>query len=244
MHSLPAASSSRHLIVPMCFRCLRRLLRIRPYISPRRRRVHGTTSPARDRWCPVPGRAFRRPSRIRRPKGIRARWDGRTGFWLRIPDRGGSGFVARDFGESDHAFLRIGHFVTVFISCFDHGGPIFHGFKILGHDQVRFGSGLNLFDGEFGVDFRQHDAFRGNLHDAHFGYDHVHGAFGRQRQRTFLEDLGAPLAVCSMARITLSAPVSRSIAPPMPGAFLPGMIQLARSPFSSTCKAPSTEAFT
>jgi hypothetical protein len=34
-------------------------------------------------------------------------------------------FVARDFGESDHAFLRIGHFVTVFISCFDHGGPIF-----------------------------------------------------------------------------------------------------------------------
>lgn len=75
-------------------------------------------------------------------------------------------------------------------------GLFFHGFKILGHDQVRFGSGLNLFDGEFGVDFRQHDAFRGNLHDAHFGYDHVHGAFGRQRQRTFLEDFG-----CAFGRV-------------------------------------------
>ena len=40
------------------------------------------------------------------------------------------------------------------------------------------------------------DSFRGNLHDAHFGYDHVHGAFGRQRQRTFLEDFG-----CAFGRV-------------------------------------------
>ena len=40
--------------------------------------------------------------------------------------------------------------------------------------------------------------------------------------------------------ITFLVPTSRSIAPPIPGARLPGIIQLARSPSSSTSKAPST----
>ena len=48
-----------------------------------------------------------------------------NGFWAANSGSRWIGFVARDFGESDHAFLRIGHFVTVFISCLDHGGPIF-----------------------------------------------------------------------------------------------------------------------
>ena len=51
---------------------------------------------------------------------------------------------------------------------------------------------------------------------------------------------GLPLAVCCMAMTTRFAPVTRSIAPPMPGTILPGIIQLARCPPSSTCSAPST----
>ncbi len=47
-----------------------------------------------------------------------------------------------------------------------------------------------------------------------------------------------------MVTITFLAPAHRSMAPPMPGTILPGMIQLARLPFSSTWSAPSTVAFT
>ena len=46
--------------------------------------------------------------------------------------------------------------------------------------------------------------------------------------------LGLPLAVCCMATITRLAPVTRSIAPPMPGTILPGIIQLASRPCAST----------
>src|ERR1700743_75312 len=53
--------------------------------------------------------------------------------------------------------------------------------------------------------------------------------------------LGLPsLAACSIITITLRAPCTRSIAPPMPLTILPGIIQLARSPSSETCMAPST----
>ena len=51
--------------------------------------------------------------------------------------------------------------------------------------------------------------------------------------------LGAPpLAACSMATMTRFAPVTRSIAPPMPFNTLPGMVQLAMSPCSLTSIAP------
>src|SRR5262249_28127165 len=43
-----------------------------------------------------------------------------------------------------------------------------------------------------------------------------------------------------MATITRFAPVTRSIAPPMPGTSFPGIIQLARRPLPSTWSAPST----
>jgi hypothetical protein len=43
-----------------------------------------------------------------------------------------------------------------------------------------------------------------------------------------------------MAMMTFFAPATRSIAPPMPLTILPGIIQLARLPFSSTSSAPST----
>ena len=56
--------------------------------------------------------------------------------------------------------------------------------------------------------------------------------------------LGAPFWVCSIVRITRFAPTTRSIAPPIPGAIFPGIIQLARLPFSSTCNAPRKETLT
>ncbi len=46
------------------------------------------------------------------------------------------------------------------------------------------------------------------------------------------------LATCSISTITRLTPATRSIAPPMPLTILPGIIQLARSPFSLTCIAP------
>ncbi|MCY1234402.1 hypothetical protein D9M72_469840 [compost metagenome] len=46
------------------------------------------------------------------------------------------------------------------------------------------------------------------------------------------------LAVCSISTTTRPTPATRSIAPPMPLTILPGIIQLARSPFSLTCIAP------
>ncbi len=53
--------------------------------------------------------------------------------------------------------------------------------------------------------------------------------------------LGAPSrVVCSIRTMTRRAPCTRSIAPPMPLTILPGIIQLARSPCSLTCIAPST----
>jgi hypothetical protein len=47
------------------------------------------------------------------------------------------------------------------------------------------------------------------------------------------------VATCSISTITRPTPATRSIAPPMPLTILPGIIQLARSPFSLTCIAPS-----
>src|SRR4029450_2082089 len=49
-----------------------------------------------------------------------------------------------------------------------------------------------------------------------------------------------PFAACCMATITRLAPLTRSIAPPMPGTILPGIIQLARCPCASTCRPPRT----
>src|SRR5260370_1329023 len=49
-----------------------------------------------------------------------------------------------------------------------------------------------------------------------------------------------PFAACCMATITRLAPLTRSIAPPIPGTILPGIIQLARCPCASTCRPPRT----
>src|SRR5690606_825287 len=46
------------------------------------------------------------------------------------------------------------------------------------------------------------------------------------------------LATCSISTTTRPTPATRSMAPPMPLTILPGIIQLARSPFSETCMAP------
>src|ERR1700687_4902416 len=57
----------------------------------------------------------------------------------------------------------------------------------------------------------------------------------------FLRILGLLSRVaCSMAIKTRLAPATRSMAPPMPFSILPGIAQLARVPFSSTCRAPRT----
>ena len=59
---------------------------------------------------------------------------------------------------------------------------------------------------------------------------------GRSHLRS---SLGEPsLAACSISTTTRCTPATRSIAPPMPFTSLPGIIQLARSPFSATCIAP------
>ena len=44
-----------------------------------------------------------------------------------------------------------------------------------------------------------------------------------------------------MVTMTRFTPATRSIAPPMPFTILPGIIQLARSPFSATSMAPRIE---
>ena len=57
--------------------------------------------------------------------------------------------------------------------------------------------------------------------------------------------LEAPsLEQCSLTMLTTLAPVMRSIAPPMPASILPGTIQLAMLPFSSTCSVPRKVAST
>jgi hypothetical protein len=50
----------------------------------------------------------------------------------------------------------------------------------------------------------------------------------------FCTILDFPLAACCMATMTRFAPVTRSIAPPIPGTILPGIIQFARCPSAST----------
>src|SRR5450631_3814611 len=50
------------------------------------------------------------------------------------------------------------------------------------------------------------------------------------------------LATCSIRMMTLRAPWTRSMAPPMPLTILPGIVQLARSPVAETCMAPRIAA--
>ena len=49
------------------------------------------------------------------------------------------------------------------------------------------------------------------------------------------------LATCSIRMMTRLTPATKSMAPPMPLIILPGIIQLARSPFSLTCMAPKMD---
>ena len=63
------------------------------------------------------------------------------------------------------------------------------------------------------------------------GRSHWFSSFG-------LSEPSLPLAVCSITTTTFLTPATRSMAPPMPFTILPGIIQLARSPFSATCMAP------
>jgi len=49
-----------------------------------------------------------------------------------------------------------------------------------------------------------------------------------------------PLALCCIATTTRFAPETRSIAPPIPGTILPGIIQFASRPCTSICRPPST----
>ena len=54
-------------------------------------------------------------------------------------------------------------------------------------------------------------------------------------------NLASPaLELCSITTMIFLTPATRSMAPPMPLIILPGIIQLARSPFSDTSMPPST----
>jgi hypothetical protein len=66
--------------------------------------------------------------------------------------------------------------------------------------------------------------------------------YGREHSSTILYE--PSLATCSIKTMTLPAPWTRSMAPPMPLINLPGTIQFAMSPSLETCIAPRIAAST
>src|SRR6478735_9132206 len=77
--------------------------------------------------------------------------------------------------------------------------------------------------------------------DAEVGDDHIHYSGTGEWQFASVKKLRFVLAVCSITMTTFFTPATRSIAPPIPFTIFPGIIQLARSPFSATCIAPRME---
>jgi hypothetical protein len=61
------------------------------------------------------------------------------------------------------------------------------------------------------------------------------------RVQRFSTLLWPALLAWSMTTTTRLTPATRSMAPPMPFTILPGIIQLAMSPFSATSMAPRME---
>ena len=81
----------------------------------------------------------------------------------------------------------------------------------------------------------------GKADHRHFGHDQIDRPRRRQRQRRIsARSSTCPWRRAAWRRSRAWRRVTRSIAPPMPGTILPGIIQLARCPALSTCRPPST----
>ena len=79
----------------------------------------------------------------------------------------------------------------------------------------------------------------GDIDHRQFGDDGLDAALGRQGQGAAFEILGRPSRVVwEVVTMTPRAFCASSMPPPMPGAILPGMIQLARSPSVDTSRVP------
>src|ERR1700728_4859624 len=106
--------------------------------------------------------------------------------------------------------------------------------------EVCFGLPLDFIERDIGRKLDQREAAVGLVEreDAEVGNHHVDDAGADDGRVQRFRSLASFLAECSMTTTTFLTPPTRSMAPPIPLTTLPGIIQLARSPFSATCMAP------
>ena len=71
-----------------------------------------------------------------------------------------------------------------------------HGLEVGADDKSCAGSFLNLLNGELGMDLNQLDALVGDIHNTHFGDDHINAADSGEGEGAFLKDL--VVALCGM----------------------------------------------
>src|SRR5262249_44764248 len=110
-------------------------------------------------------------------------------------------------------------------------------FEACADAELGLGLGLHFVDGDAVGQFEQRHAARAFLVDA----EHAKPRPVSGKVHSF-RSLDCPsLETCSMVTMTRFTPATRSMAPPMPFTILPGIIQLARSPFSATSMAPRIE---
>ena len=113
--------------------------------------------------------------------------------------------------------------------------PTFFGMTLLAFFLIRLvpGDPIETLAGERGIDATRHAVLL-----KEYGLDQpVMVQYGIYIGKVLKGDLGKSI----ITQVCL-APMARSIAPPIPGTSLPGIIQLARFPSSSTCNAPRTVA--
>ena len=88
---------------------------------------------------------------------------------------------------------------------------------------------------------REHEPLPLDVDNGQVGDDPMHDPWSGEGQVHSFTILSDPsLVTCSIVTITLLAPWTRSIAPPMPFTIFPGISQLARSPAFDTCIPPGS----
>src|SRR5215470_6615449 len=120
-------------------------------------------------------------------------------------------------------------------------GLLSHRFQVGTDCQFGLCCLLYAIGSQTGSNLHQNQPLWRDFDTGHFCDDGIHNAYACQGSVHFFKIFGWPSrVVCSIATITRFAPATRSIAPPMPLTILPGIIQFARLPRSSTSMAPST----
>ena len=71
-----------------------------------------------------------------------------------------------------------------------------HGLEVGADDKGCACSSLNVLNGELGMDLNKLDALVGNVHNTHFGDDHIDAVNSGKRKCAFLKDL--VVALCGM----------------------------------------------